>query len=632
MSTTPQKGSETPAWSRHGDDSAKTPGAGRESGPAFRGISRGRGRGGSTGRGRSGARGAGWRSVSAKGTSEVKASPPPPLPEKPAVGGAPAVKNSTQPAKGRDALKIPSRPNLAVDGSPARPSDAQSPISPNKPPRRRRNTHRRAASAAMPKPLSATLTDGLPTSPSTPLMPSKDSKDLPPHLGNVTPVHDLSQDIRHLVEHTRDMAMNNTRPKSPSVRIDWAGDDDDSLPDLDDWGVSSKLASEAGESSSAVEIKPVAITEIPKKPAPPPEKAESTHRVNAQPVDVEGSAERPEESSVSLSVPLAPPVKRERERRRERGSRRDKEKRASLGLQVNGTKGTQASLAATPKKSLLERLSSPVRPDPPAALEGSNLPNSNSDQRIVTSVSEPALPHHPSLPPKPVSTPKKLVPSGKNAGTWRDKRPEANTPKEKTPPAPSMSITNGKAVDDSPSEPSGQVHIIAPPPERTETINEFGKPDESSTFDWSEEPLSVEPPADPQTEPPINITIEPVAPTEVTPPQEPSTIDSPLLAWETSTPTKPSENALANPRLRMQRPLSGDATPRQRRDRSPYKTHNVRNHSAPHNGLGGVGGRSRPQHSSRPIIRMDALQMISRSLREDPPSRRESPPTTKSAE
>lgn len=65
------------------------------------------------------------------------------------------------------------------------------------------------------------------------------AKDLPPHLAPPgTPSFDIKHDIDALVERVRAVAMEN-RPHTPGSHIDWAGDDDDSLPDLDDWGVTS---------------------------------------------------------------------------------------------------------------------------------------------------------------------------------------------------------------------------------------------------------------------------------------------------------------------------------------------------------------------------------------------------------
>jgi hypothetical protein len=57
-------------------------------------------------------------------------------------------------------------------------------------------------------------------------------KHIPPHLNGR---FDVRNDIDALVERVRAVAMD--RPSTPKSHIDWAVDDDDTLPDLDDWGV-----------------------------------------------------------------------------------------------------------------------------------------------------------------------------------------------------------------------------------------------------------------------------------------------------------------------------------------------------------------------------------------------------------
>ncbi|PFH50549.1 hypothetical protein AMATHDRAFT_47770 [Amanita thiersii Skay4041] len=71
------------------------------------------------------------------------------------------------------------------------------------------------------------------------------SKDSPPHLAQSkspnlpSPLHppEMRTNIDALVQRVRAQAMGNNRPSTPGSHLDWAGDDDDSLPDLDDWGV-----------------------------------------------------------------------------------------------------------------------------------------------------------------------------------------------------------------------------------------------------------------------------------------------------------------------------------------------------------------------------------------------------------
>ncbi|KAI6164710.1 proline/serine-rich protein [Pisolithus thermaeus] len=71
---------------------------------------------------------------------------------------------------------------------------------------------------------------------SSTLSSSLPRKDVPPHLA-ITHEAEVRHDIEALVERVRAVAMAENRPTTPGSHIDWAGDEDDSLPDLDDWGV-----------------------------------------------------------------------------------------------------------------------------------------------------------------------------------------------------------------------------------------------------------------------------------------------------------------------------------------------------------------------------------------------------------
>ena len=94
------------------------------------------------------------------------------------------------------------------------------------------------------------------TSPSSPHGPPKASasKDAPPHLSAGPTVTSFSTktNIDSLVEHVRALAMDH-RPSTPGSHIDWAGDEDDSLPDLDDWGVLPGSGTPAGPNPSSSE-------------------------------------------------------------------------------------------------------------------------------------------------------------------------------------------------------------------------------------------------------------------------------------------------------------------------------------------------------------------------------------------
>lgn len=82
--------------------------------------------------------------------------------------------------------------------------------------------------------------------PSSPHTKESLSKNTPPHLSAGPTVTSFSTktNIDSLVEHVRALAMDH-RPSTPGSHIDWAGDEDDSLPDLDDWGVSTSTVASA---------------------------------------------------------------------------------------------------------------------------------------------------------------------------------------------------------------------------------------------------------------------------------------------------------------------------------------------------------------------------------------------------
>ena len=81
-------------------------------------------------------------------------------------------------------------------------------------------------------------------------------KNTPPHLsaGPTVSSYSAKTNIDSLVEHVRALAMDH-RPSTPGSHIDWAGDEDDSLPDLDDWGVpSSSVAATNTDSGTTANI------------------------------------------------------------------------------------------------------------------------------------------------------------------------------------------------------------------------------------------------------------------------------------------------------------------------------------------------------------------------------------------
>ncbi|KAH8118330.1 hypothetical protein DFH11DRAFT_1723253 [Phellopilus nigrolimitatus] len=601
MSSIATKPIDGPISARRADDSSRSWGRDREPGTAFRGMSRGRGRGGGRGRtGRGGGGGGGRSGMTGKGPAEKVDSQKPTAQARPALPdnhnlseGMAHSTTSEKVSAGRGLAKTLPRPILSVQPVTSQAADPTSPLTPSKSnSRRRKNTHKRTASGVLPKVMPSPISDRSPITPSVPqtLMPSKE---LPPHLASgadsTAPVHDIRQDIYSLVEHVRSIAMESHRPSSPSTHIDWAGDDEDGLPDLDDWGVSSKLMSEAGEAAAKPESDsapgPVlAVSQCPVR-APIPESIDGVlNQPKPTPLDVSRrSGDSPAESTVLLSAP----ARRDRERKRERGRGKDKERKAaSAASQADAQLSESKPIITLQRKSLLERLSSPTRPEPLA------------------------LPSQPDLSPVEPKPHLPLKPAALSKASQSDNSP----PKEDHAFAQEPVVSDGLGTYLA----KGKLTEHNGPAEDTSSISsnrtsetKVDLLDANDSFDWSEEPVSFDSVVPNAADRP-HVDIEPPTPLE----------DG--VAYSSSTfPVSTSKSIL---RQRSQRPLSTEIIPHQRRERSPHRTHNPRNHSAPHVGPGHAAARTRAPHSTRPVIRVDALAMLTRSLRESPtPPRHESP-------
>lgn len=310
----------------------------------------------------------------------------------------------------------------------------------------------------------------------------------------------------------------------------------------------------------------------------PPQEARVAGNDPAPKMDVS-----PSESTYSRA---ASPVAK-RERKRERGSRKG-EKRGRNGQSTNESTISPLPAVNTNKKSLAERLSSPVRPD----VVRTSL--SRADLKQTT------LPARPLLPPKSANGLMSSQPPSNtsNKNTTRITVTETS-PSRNRPPSPQSSDT---AVASSSPERKGMVLEKLPMDSGTDVIKPFEKTT-TPAFDWSEEP--------------IDIVLS-----------QTKTGGGPDVEVQPPTPLEASDGArstVSNRPLRHQRPLSSDTTSRNRRERSPHKVHNPRNHSTP-NAMPLIdASRARAPRSTRPVIRSDVFAMLSRSLRDSPPPRRDSP-------
>lgn len=95
--------------------------------------------------------------------------------------------------------------------------------------------------------------------------PAAIRKDIPPHLV-ASHEAEVRHDIEALVERVRAVAMAENRPTTPGSHIDWAGEEDDSLPDLDDWGVTTTSNTVNGERNEG--ISPILADALKQLPEP----------------------------------------------------------------------------------------------------------------------------------------------------------------------------------------------------------------------------------------------------------------------------------------------------------------------------------------------------------------------------
>lgn len=176
----------------------------------------------------------------------------------------------------------------------------------------------------------------------------------------------MRNDIDALVERVRAVAMDNNRPSTPGSHshIDWAGDDDDSLPDLDDWGVTPATFA----SSKSDVISPLIVGSLKSLPDV------TTSPFPSSPLKQSSTITKPpikQESQDDLPTPVAPspPVETEWAE-------------ADLG------NATSAMKAPEPEPEERHK-SSPVSTKPSVPAQGSRS----------------RKPLHPSLPAKPAAAP-----------------------------------------------------------------------------------------------------------------------------------------------------------------------------------------------------------------------------------
>lgn len=243
-------------------------------------------------------------------------------------------------------------------------------------------------------------------------------KDTPPHLTNLSApaevtTFDARRNIDSLVDKMRTSAMQ--RPYSPASHIDWAGDDDDSLPDLDDWGYGSKTESSADDTSGTSPhndvISPILEGSLKTLPLLDPDIITASHNsLTSEPVieevgissavndkqldDVAAAESTPRRGVVEASdliTPRAQPIFRE-EKKSRRGARNKNPKGTGVAVpSVNAVKDTSVSQrAATGKGNTRPPSRSPITSVLPPKPEVSTPPHSSLATKSDLNKAEPS--------------------------------------------------------------------------------------------------------------------------------------------------------------------------------------------------------------------------------------------------
>lgn len=275
---------------------------------------------------------------------------------------------------------------------------------------------------------------------------------MPPHLVPAeAPVFDIKHDIEALVERVRAVAMD--RPHTPGSHIDWAGDDDDSLPDLDDWGVtSSSLTDHSSDRDKGTVISPILEDSLRSLPNLGEPSVSSAEESSVDDAEHPGISPEVYEEKPPASTPRPAAVREDTIRAKPSALRPNKSESAPAAVAAS----TQSQSAAVESSSDKQKDLSPIK----SATE--------TAERSYTKA--PAkLPMHPSLPPKPVATldslPQRRPPRNAHAnGPMKPTMPKSPVEERPAENGSALSIRGAALVNSSVSQ---QFPAKDPSPERS---------------------------------------------------------------------------------------------------------------------------------------------------------------------
>ncbi|KAH9899784.1 hypothetical protein C8Q73DRAFT_663376 [Cubamyces lactineus] len=568
-----------------------------ESGSAFRGVSSrgrpGRGAGGRGGRGgRGGGRAGGPNSPrpddkSSKQNSDQSKDQPkkdllPPtstssatsisdvstsLPPKPQTRPNNSKPPTRKPSESKQPRKLPP---IVVNPPPTSSSNAPpSATTPNRSRRKRSQNKGSNSSVASKKSPSSESSSSLLRAEKSPVI----TKDLPPHLAPPPPAETPSFDIKHdidaLVERVRAVAMD--RPHTPGSHIDWAGDDDDSLPDLDDWGVKN-----VNEKSSAALAQSDLISPILADALKPLPNLEFGSPQSAAPASLESRDTAP---AKTLPQPSMPPL-----------VKTDDGDHTPRGPPVP-SRAIEAAHAGATKEPAKENLTTgETKKEPLAAATGSGPLSEQKAKGVPKSPQRSKAPLHPSLPPKPVAV---VEPAAKRV--------------PRKPPVPPVKTTEPGAVDEPPTTGVAESMHAPKPSEAVQA--------ESSSKESSPERQGLA--ASMHAPMPASMS----APSHITTHSTPSSTSF--------HPTHGRAHTVGRPNGAF--PDGSHPYAEHERVSHRERINHARTHSSPPTGPGTATARARTVHASRPIITGAALSQLARAIGGEPRPKREAAPVSAAA-
>jgi hypothetical protein len=415
------------------------------------------------------------------------------------------------------------------------------------------------------------------------------SKDTPPHLsasaGPESSTFDIRTDIDALVERVRAVAMAENRPTTPGSHIDWAGDEDDTLPDLDDWGVTTGLSpsTDTGEDMSPISVD--GLTPLPE----PNEQSLSLDREDLIPSF--SPAEVTERDTPEVVITVV-------------GSSKEVSSTSSLQTLDPSTKSSLQSSSNDTAETSVPRTKTDEHQHKTEDSRRSAIPATSSDMsssytpassRELASATEYKAPLHPSLPPKPVAAVESLL---------AQSRARAAVAVPFRAPIPVVPATPAVKVIEA---------VITPAPEQSPKLVT-----EEETRSVSTPNLAVVQ-QELVTKPLQGLSASVHAPKNL---PDSSSAPNPISSYLNPTapntfyPTHNRSHTLgrspqaAFPSITSQ---SGNSTPRGRF--SPSGFHHTRTHSSP-----AATMNNRPHHTTRPIITGDAISRLAKTICGVPPT------------